>query len=198
MKIRENHKGYLFVFPAFLLLVAILGFPAVAAVLQSFNLIWVKTPSFSLASYQRLITDLEFMGTLKNTVIFVGLTVGLHLLIGMGVALLLNLEIRKRRFFRVVAILPWTVLLAGGQVLPVVLLALTALAGSGTVAPLLAGAAVGLGYLTRSLLAWRFHQPFDSVLLHPAGVLVLLVIQYDALARRVRGRPVAWRGRTTS
>ncbi|UCF94769.1 MAG: sugar ABC transporter permease [Desulfobacterales bacterium] len=109
MRIRENHKGYLFILPAFLLLVSILGFPAVAAVLQSFNLIWVKSPSFSLASYQRLLGDAEFLGTLKNTVIFVGLTVSFHLLIGLGVALLLNLEIRNKRFFRVIAILPWTV-----------------------------------------------------------------------------------------
>jgi multiple sugar transport system permease protein len=109
MRIRENHKGYWFIFPAFLLLFSILGFPAVAAVLQSFNLVWVKSPSFSLDSYYRLIGDAEFLGTLKNTVVFVGLTVSFHLLIGLGVALLLNLEIRNRRFFRVIAILPWTV-----------------------------------------------------------------------------------------
>ena len=109
MRIRENHKGYLFILPAFLLLVSILGFPAFAAVMQSFNLVWVKNPSFSLDSYNRLIGDLEFLGTLKNTVIFVGLTVSFHLLIGLGVALLLNLEIRNKRFFRVIAILPWTV-----------------------------------------------------------------------------------------
>jgi multiple sugar transport system permease protein len=109
MRIRENHKGYLFILPAFLLLFSILGFPAVAAVMQSFNLVWVKTPSFSLDSYYRLIGDVEFLGTLKNTVVFVGITVSLHLLIGLGVALLLNLEIRNKRFFRVIAILPWTV-----------------------------------------------------------------------------------------
>lgn len=109
MKIRENHKGYFFILPAFLLLVGILGFPAVAAVLQSFNLIWVKNPSFSLASYRRLAGDVEFIATLGNTVVFVGSTVGLHLVIGLCVALLLNLEIRSKRFFRVIAILPWTV-----------------------------------------------------------------------------------------
>ncbi len=109
MRMREQYKGYLFILPAFLFLVSILGFPAVAAVLQSFNLIWVQSPSFSLASYQRLIGDAEFLETLGNTVIFVGLTVSFHLLIGLGVALLLNLEIRNKRFFRVIAILPWTV-----------------------------------------------------------------------------------------
>lgn len=109
MRIREKYTGLLFIFPAFLLLVSILGFPAVAAVMQSFNLIWVKNPSFSFTSYHRLIGDVEFLGTLKNTMLFVGLTVSFHLLIGLGVALLLNLEIRNKRFFRVIAILPWTV-----------------------------------------------------------------------------------------
>ena len=34
---REDVKGVLFVLPALLLLIAVLGFPAVGAVLQSFN-----------------------------------------------------------------------------------------------------------------------------------------------------------------
>ena len=59
LRIREKHLGYFFILPAFLLLVGILGFPAIAAVLQSFNLIWVKTPSFSIASYHRLLSDVD-------------------------------------------------------------------------------------------------------------------------------------------
>ncbi len=35
---REDVKGVLFVLPALLLLIAVLGFPAVGAILQSFNL----------------------------------------------------------------------------------------------------------------------------------------------------------------
>lgn len=109
MQIRERYKGYLFVLPAFLLLVVILGFPAVAAVLQSFNIMWVLEPSFTLKSYTRLLDDPEFIRSAVNTVIFVSTTVGFHLIIGLCVALLLNTEIRNKHFFRVVAILPWTV-----------------------------------------------------------------------------------------
>jgi multiple sugar transport system permease protein len=108
MSIRDDYKGYWFVLPATLLLVCILGFPAVAAILQSFNLIWVRNPAFTLANYQRLTTDADFLRSLQNTVVFVSSTVVLHLLLGLGVATLLNLEIRARRFFRVIAILPWT------------------------------------------------------------------------------------------
>ncbi|UCD82559.1 MAG: sugar ABC transporter permease [Desulfobacterales bacterium] len=109
MSIKEHNKGYFFILPALLLLVVILGFPAVVAVLQSFNILWVPEPSFNTKSYVRLLDDAEFRASVANTVIFVGTTVGFHLLIGLAVALLLNLEIRNKHFFRVVAILPWTV-----------------------------------------------------------------------------------------
>lgn len=109
MKIREHQKGYLFILPAFLFLLIILGFPAVAAVLQSFNIMWVAKPSFTVASYVRLFQDGEFKTSLFNTAIFVSSTVTFHLLIGLSVALLLNAEIKAKRFFRVIAILPWTV-----------------------------------------------------------------------------------------
>ncbi len=109
MRIHDRHKCYFFILPAFILLVSILGFPAIAAILQSFNLVWVSKPSFTLSSYGRLLQDVEFLTSLLNTFIFVSATVSFHLLIGLGVALLLNMEIKRRHFFRVIAILPWTV-----------------------------------------------------------------------------------------
>jgi multiple sugar transport system permease protein len=109
MRIHDRHKCYFFILPAFILLASILGFPAIAAILQSFNLVWVSKPSFTLSSYGRLLQDVEFLTSLLNTFIFVCATVSFHLLIGLGVALLLNMEIKRRHFFRVIAILPWTV-----------------------------------------------------------------------------------------
>lgn len=105
---RDNYKGYLFILPAFLMLLVILGFPAVAAVLQSFNLMWVNKPSFTTRAYQALAQDPEFLRSLLNTVVFVVVVVTSHLAIGLGVALLLNMEIRFKWIWRVVAILPWT------------------------------------------------------------------------------------------
>lgn len=105
---RDNYKGYLFILPALLMLVVILGFPAVAAFLQSFNLMWVAKPFFTLGSYQALFYDPEFKRSLLNTVIFVTFVVSSHLVIGLGVALILNMDIRFKWLWRVVAILPWT------------------------------------------------------------------------------------------
>ena len=81
----------------------------------------------------------------------------------------------------------WTLLLGGGHVLPFVLLVLA----PGAVTAAAAGCSIGL----RLLLAWRFRQPLLGVLLHPFGVLILLLIQWVALWRAACGRPSTWRGR---
>ena len=81
----------------------------------------------------------------------------------------------------------WTVLLAGGQVLPVALM----LFSPSTPALLALVLSIGL----RLILAERFRQPVISALLHPLGVLALLVVQWSALLRVALGRPATWRGR---
>ena len=86
-----------------------------------------------------------------------------------------------------VALPVWTAILGGGQVLP---LALMIAAPS---APAAAALAAGVGL--RLALARRFRAPVLSALLHPLGVLALLVVQWAALIRAARGRPATWRGR---
>jgi hypothetical protein len=81
----------------------------------------------------------------------------------------------------------WTLILAGGQVLPLILL-LAAPSGAAAVA-----LACGIGF--RLILAARFHQPIVSALLHPVGVAALLVLQWVALLRAAAGRKATWRGR---
>jgi len=81
----------------------------------------------------------------------------------------------------------WTIILFGGQVLPAVLM----LAAPSGPAALALAASLGL----RLILAARFRQPWLAAVLHPAGVLALLVVQWSALVRAARGRPATWRGR---
>ncbi|MGC9530387.1 MAG: carbohydrate ABC transporter permease [Candidatus Bipolaricaulaceae bacterium] len=106
---KNQREGYWFILPCFLLLAAVMGFPTVMAVLNSFSPIWTEgLQGFSLDYYARLLNDHLFWNSVLKTVYFVGGTVALHLLVGLAVALALNREIRARRFFRVMAILPWT------------------------------------------------------------------------------------------
>jgi multiple sugar transport system permease protein len=105
----EQRLPYFFVAPAIVLLILVLGVPAVTAVLQSFNLVWVRDPGFSLDAYRRLVSDPQFGSTLWTTFLYVGLVVSLHLAFGFGVALALNTDLPAKWLFRVAALLPWTV-----------------------------------------------------------------------------------------
>jgi hypothetical protein len=90
-------------------------------------------------------------------------------------------------------IVPATVVLAGGQVLPFVLLAGAPLLPPA--ATILAGIAAGLCLLVRLAGVVRFRQPVAGALLHPAGVAILIAIQWDAFLRTAVGRPARWKGR---
>lgn len=56
-------------------------------------------------------------------------------------------------------------------------------------------ATAGLILLMRLLLAWRFQQPFWSVLLHPLAEVVLLLIGLASWWRCHSGQGVTWKGR---
>ena len=111
-----------------------------------------------------------------------------------------------------VRIVPFTVLLLLGQVLPILLLvgmlmlcAEFLVVGATFDQPVLAGAvgiaillAFAASYLPRVLAVRRFRQPVMSALLHPLGILLLLLVQWYALILKVFGKPVAWRARSYS
>ncbi len=89
-------------------------------------------------------------------------------------------------------IVPTTLLLFGGQVLPFLLLFLLPWAGGATVPILLA---ILVSYLPRWLGLRRFRQSPIGCILHPLGVVVLLLIQWYGLLRWFLGCPVGWKGR---
>jgi len=96
-------------------------------------------------------------------------------------------------------IVPFTILLAGGQMLPWVLVGwglATGWQGWPSWAVPVALVAVALASLPRILEAIRFRQSFTSVLAHPLGIAVFLAIQWVALGRRLLGLQTSWRGRS--
>jgi hypothetical protein len=96
-------------------------------------------------------------------------------------------------------IVPFTLLLAGGQILPFVLVGLGLVSGwrgwPGW-APPAALAAAALAWLPRLAAASRFRQSVTSALAHPLGVAMFLAIQWTALVRRMLGLRTTWRGRS--
>lgn len=99
------------------------------------------------------------------------------------------------------AVVPATILLAGGQVLPSLLLAaaLTTHSVSSTFSPMTVAALTGavvFSVLTRMVEAVRFRAPFSSSFAHPLAILVFLGIQWFGLFRRVVGMKATWKGRS--
>ncbi|MDQ3622899.1 MAG: glycosyltransferase [Verrucomicrobiota bacterium] len=91
-------------------------------------------------------------------------------------------------------IVPATLLLLGGQVLPLILLAFAQ-------SPLaLAFATIGTAaaFLPRLIAVARFRQSLPGALLHPLGISLLVAIQWFAFFRSLRQRPAVWKGRSYS
>jgi len=107
-QIKDRHMWTLFVLPGTLLLILVLGFPAVQSIHYSFFPEGGES-SFTLENYSILFADSVFRQVFNNTVIFVALSVATHLLLGLGVALILNMEIFAKPLFRLIALLPWVV-----------------------------------------------------------------------------------------
>lgn len=93
------------------------------------------------------------------------------------------------------AILPWTLLLFGGQVLPILLLSSSLFGVTTTAVTCFAFVGSMLAYITRLLLTVRFRQSISGALLHPAGILVVLAMQWAALGKYLIGKPSSWKGR---
>jgi hypothetical protein len=95
-------------------------------------------------------------------------------------------------------IVPFTILLAGGQLLPPLLLAAglaTAFAGWPRFAVAAAATGAALAWLPRILEAVRFRQSLASAAFHPLAVAAFLAIQWTSLGRRLLGLKTSWRGR---
>jgi len=90
-------------------------------------------------------------------------------------------------------ILPATVLLLGGQVLPFLLLA--ALVWLPPLAACLACVAALASFYPRFAGAKRFRQSWLGACLHPAGIMIFLAIQWHAFIRSATRQPSGWKGR---
>jgi multiple sugar transport system permease protein len=100
--------GYAFTLPAVLLLWVILFAPLAYVLYSSVHFNVGRSASFAgLSHYQRFLEDPYFWNALRNTVAFTLGSVVLHVLLGVGVALLLAQRIKGRTAFRIVGLVPW-------------------------------------------------------------------------------------------
>ncbi|MEU4235879.1 sugar ABC transporter permease [Actinoplanes sp. NPDC026619] len=103
--------GYLS--PTMILIVVLMVVPIVMVISYSFrdNVIVQDNSVFAgFANYTKVLTDPDFLAAIKNTAIFITVSMVAHLVLGLAFAMMLNTELLggvTKAIFRIVYILPW-------------------------------------------------------------------------------------------
>ena len=109
MLIKDRHMWILFVLPGVLLLVLVMGFPALTSLSYSIKPEKAGVGGITWVHYANLLKDPYFGAIFWNTAVFVTLSVAAHLLLGLAAALVLNGKLPAKPVFRLIALLPWVV-----------------------------------------------------------------------------------------
>lgn len=109
---RESLIGYLLIAPAFLTLLAVIGYPLVRAFSMSMHRIVLTRPRDGqpFVGFENYLTVLQadyFSNAVWNTVVWTGVNLVVQLVLGLGIALLLNLEFPGRALARGIMLIPW-------------------------------------------------------------------------------------------
>jgi ABC-type sugar transport system permease subunit len=101
--------AYLLVAPTLVLLIGLVGYPFFYAIYISFTDAVVGNAGhwIGFANFAYLAQNPSFISSILNTIILVLVTDGLKLLIGLGLALLVNQHFRARGVVRSFLMLPW-------------------------------------------------------------------------------------------
>ncbi len=100
------HKDHpvLYLLPALIILATLVGYPLINNLVSSFQYDGVFP---SVQNYANLFMDKIFRNDLKNTFTWLLYTVSLEMIIGLLIAVLLNMNIRFKKLFRTIFIIPW-------------------------------------------------------------------------------------------
>jgi multiple sugar transport system permease protein len=111
LEAREQRIGLYLLLPATALLLLVFAYPIARSLwlgLFTQNLGTELQPTFvGLSNYGRILGDSRFWQTFLVTIRFTLIAVTLELILGLGIALLLNRAFRGRGIIRTIAILPW-------------------------------------------------------------------------------------------
>ena len=106
----QKYLGPLLASPAILVVIGVLLIPVVYALATSFSKVGASNYALTFngfKNYAQMFSDKYFKNSLKLTIIFTVVTVFAEIVLGVGVALVLNKEFVGRGFVRGVMILPW-------------------------------------------------------------------------------------------
>lgn len=105
--------GYGLMLPTFIVFAVVILYPIISAVIRSFcdyTFLTVNKPLTwnDFGNYKKILKD-GFLSQIWTTIQFTVGTVGIELVLGMGIALLLNSKIRGRNALRSVFLMPWCI-----------------------------------------------------------------------------------------
>ena len=112
LETKDNRIGKIFLIPGILILVAIVAYPVFYSSIMSFfrwRPIEVARPYVGFANYARVFSDSRFLMALGNTFIYAFGGAFFKILIGLGLALILNKEFKGRGIARTLLMLPWII-----------------------------------------------------------------------------------------
>jgi len=100
-----------YIAPAFLVMGVILLYPLIYSLWLSFHKWTLRTfrqgiPWVGLDNYTNLFSNSEFLNSLRVTALFVIFAVGIEFILGMGLALLLNHDLKAKGLIRSIILLP--------------------------------------------------------------------------------------------
>jgi multiple sugar transport system permease protein len=108
---REGLLAPLFLLPAIVYIVGMVGVPFVLAILFSFSDVTAGNPSLDLVGlrqWRAVLSDGVFWQSLQNTLVFTGISMALTVVLGKALAMILVKDFRGKRFVRFLVLLPWT------------------------------------------------------------------------------------------
>jgi multiple sugar transport system permease protein len=109
---REYWPFFLLIIPVLIVTVLFIFVPVIYAVtLSFFKMETIVSPGkfVGIGNYREIFSDPLFWNALKNGVIYAISTVALQLIIGIGIALILDQNFKGRNYFRGLAIVPYVI-----------------------------------------------------------------------------------------
>ena len=103
---RDRSLGYLFVAPAVAVLLALSIYPLIYAVKVALQTGSGESVRWTLQNFVRLAGDQFFLAALGHTLIYAAVALTLELLLGLGLALLVDRPLRGRGVFRALLLVP--------------------------------------------------------------------------------------------
>ena len=109
---RQGVLAYVLLLPGVLILVAFIGYPFITSLWLAVTDQSVSTSVASFVGLDNFADELRsqiFLQTVRNTLVYTGVTVAIKLVLGIGLAVLMNQSFRLKKLARAALLLPWIV-----------------------------------------------------------------------------------------